>query len=61
MKNRIMKKLFLIALIIFTATACSEKEDGDTTPPSVLTIESVTPTNGGGIITYTLPNDNAIR
>lgn len=60
MKNRIMKKLFLIALIIFTATACSEKEDGDTTPPSVLTIESVTPTNGGGIITYTLPNDNDI-
>lgn len=55
-----MKKLLLIPLFVFVAVACSDKEDGDTTPPGVLTFDMVTPTNGGGIINYTLPNDNDI-
>ena len=44
----------------FAVNSCSKQDDGDTTPPSVLTIDSVTPTNGGGIISYTLPNDDDI-
>ena len=55
-----MKKLLLIPLFVFAAVACSDKEDGDTTPPGVLTVDMVTPTNGGGIINYTLPDDNDI-
>jgi len=55
-----MKKLLLIPLFVFAAIACSDKEDGDTTPPGVLTVDLVTPTNGGGIINYTLPDDNDI-
>ena len=55
-----MKKLLLIPLFVFVAVACSDNEDGDTTPPGVLTVDLVTPTNGGGIINYTLPDDNDI-
>ena len=55
-----MKKLLFIPLFVFAAVACSDKEDGDTTPPGVLTVDMVTPTNGGGIINYTLPDDNDI-
>ena len=55
-----MKKLFLITILIFAVNSCSKQDDGDTTPPSVLIIDSVTATNGGGIISYTLPNDDDI-
>ena len=55
-----MKKLLLIPLFVYVVVACSDKEDGDTTPPGVLTVNMVTPTNGGGIINYTLPDDNDI-
>ena len=55
-----MKKLFLITILIFAVNSCSKQDDGDTTPPSVLIVDSVTPTNGGGIISYTLPNDDDI-
>ena len=55
-----MKKLLFIPLFVFAAVACSDKEDGDMTPPGVLTVDMVTPTNGGGIINYTLPDDNDI-
>jgi len=55
-----MKKLLLLTILIFAVNSCSKQDDGDTTPPSVLTIDSVTPTNGGGIISYTLPNDDDI-
>ena len=55
-----MKKLFLVPLLIFLFTGCSKSEDGDTTPPGALTVQNVTPTNGGGIIEYTLPDDNDI-
>jgi hypothetical protein len=55
-----MKKLLLLTILIFAINSCSKQDDGDTTPPSVLTVDSVTPTNGGGIISYTLPNDDDI-
>ena len=55
-----MKKLLFLTILIFAVSSCSKQDDGDTTPPSVLTVNSVTPTNGGGIISYTLPNDDDI-
>ena len=55
-----MKKLLLLTILIFAVSSCSKQDDSDTTPPSVLTVDTVTPTNGGGIISYTLPNDNDI-
>jgi hypothetical protein len=55
-----MKKLLFLTILIFAVNSCSKQDDGDTTPPSVLTVDSVTPTNGGGIISYTLPNDDDI-
>lgn len=55
-----MKKLFLVPLLIFLVTGCSKSDDGDTTPPGALTVQNVTPTNGGGIIEYTLTDDNDI-
>ena len=55
-----MKKLLFLTILIFAVSSCSKQDDGDTTPPSVLTVDSVTPTNGGGIISYTLPNDDDI-
>ena len=55
-----MKKLLFLTILIFAINSCSKQDDGDTTPPSVLTVDSVIPTNGGGIISYTLPNDDDI-
>ena len=55
-----MKKLILFTLFCFISFSCSKSEDGDTNPPSVLTVDSVTPTNGGGVISYILPNDTDI-
>ena len=55
-----MKKLLFLTILIFAVSSCSKQDDGDTTPPSVLTVDGVTPTNGGGIISYTLPNDDDI-
>ncbi|NNK83608.1 MAG: DUF4959 domain-containing protein [Flavobacteriaceae bacterium] len=60
MKNQIIKTLFFLILAFTIVVSCSKKDDEDTTPPSVLSIVSVTPTNGGGVITYTLPDDNDI-
>ncbi len=55
-------KLVLCSALLFCVVliSCSSDEEGDTTPPSPLTVISVTPTNGGGIITYDLPNDNDV-
>ena len=59
MKKEINKIIFLITLSIFTIS-CEENDKGDVTPPGKLSIESITPTHGGGIISYTLPADNDI-
>ena len=60
MKNQIIKFSVFLVLAFTVVVSCSKKDDEDTTPPSVLSVVSVTPTNGGGIITYTLPDDNDI-
>lgn len=58
MKARNFLLLFLIIFLFLLG--CNENENQDSTPPGTLTIESVTPTNGGGILTYSLPNDSDI-
>ena len=58
MKARNFLSLFLITFLFLLG--CNENENQDSTPPGNLTIESVTPTNGGGILTYSLPNDSDI-
>lgn len=58
MKARNFLSLFLITFLFLLG--CNENENQDSTPPGSLTIESVTPTNGGGILTYSLPNDSDI-
>ena len=55
------KTLILFSALVFTLVSlvlsCSKADDGDTTPPSPLTVTSTTPTNGGGVISYELPSD----
>ena len=58
MKARNFLSLFLITFLVLLG--CNENENQDSTPPGSLTIESVTPTNGGGVLTYSLPNDSDI-
>ena len=58
MRARNFLSLFLITFLVLLG--CNENENQDSTPPGSLTIESVTPTNGGGILTYSLPNDSDI-
>jgi hypothetical protein len=59
MKKEIKIFLAVFTMLLFTFS-CDEKESGDITPPGKLSVESITPTNGGGIISYTLPDDNDI-
>ncbi len=50
-----------IFLICFTfLISCNENENGDSVAPGSLTIENIVPTNGGGILSYSLPNDSDI-
>ena len=57
-RYRIFLSLFLIiSLVIYS---CQDDDSSDTTPPGKLVVDLVTPTHGGGIIDYTLPNDNDI-
>jgi hypothetical protein len=60
MKNQIINLVSFLILAFTITVSCSKKDDGDITPPSVLSVVSVTPTNGGGIISYSLPDDNDI-
>ena len=43
--------------IVTLSLSCAQTDDGDTTPPGKLSVISTTPTNGGGIIAYELPDD----
>ena len=57
-----MKKTFilfstLLFSIVILFLSCSQTDDGDTTAPGKLSVISTTPTNGGGIIAYELPDD----
>lgn len=55
-----IKILAILLIPIITLIGCKDDENQDSTPPGILTIENITPTNGGGIISYTLPNDSDI-
>ena len=50
----------ILPFIGLILVGCEESNIGDTTPPGELTVVSITPTNGGGIITYELPQDDDI-
>ena len=54
---KIIKILAILFISFTTLHGCEDDENQDSTPPGSLTIENITPTNGGGIISYMLPND----
>ena len=57
---RVKKLISTLSLFFFLLLACDTENNQDTTPPGILTIESIVPTNGGGIINYSLPSDSDI-
>ena len=57
---KIIKILAILFISFTTLLGCRDDENQDSTPPGSLTIENITPTNGGGIISYMLPNDSDI-
>ena len=60
MKKQLNKAVLFILFIFAAIISCSDQEDLDTSPPGMLSNVSVIPTNGGGIISYTLPSDDDI-
>lgn len=55
------KKILYILIIPFILLyGCNNDESQDSNPPGVLTIQNISPTNGGGIISYILPEDSDI-
>ena len=56
----LIKKITFSILFVTLIFSCSKNENVDTTPPGILSDISVVPTNGGGIISYSLPSDNDI-
>jgi hypothetical protein len=60
MKKQLNKAVLFLLFIFAAIISCSDHEDLDTSPPGVLSNVSVTATNGGGIISYTLPSDDDI-
>ena len=57
---KIIKILAILLISFTTILGCKDDENQDSTPPRSLTIENITPTNGGGIISYILPDDSDI-
>ena len=60
MKKQINKIALLSFFILATIIACSNNEDIDTIAPGSISNITITPTNGGGIIKYSLPSDDDI-
>lgn len=60
MKKQITQIVLLPFIIIITIFSCSKDEEVDTAPPRAVSNISVVPTNGGGIISYSLPTDDDI-
>ena len=58
--NKLTYLLPLALAGFFTGSCDSSDIKEDTTPPGKLSVQSVTPTSGGGIIHYNLPDDNDI-
>jgi hypothetical protein len=58
-KKMIQSKGLSFACVALLFFSCKKSnENTDTTPPADLTVVSVTPTSGGGIISYELPPEN---
>ena len=55
--SKILSILFISLVFLF---GCKDDENGDSTPPGSLSVEDITPTNGGGIISYLLPDDSDV-
>lgn len=58
-----MKKVHFLSILSFVFLllwSCESDKAGDNSPPGVLTVLEVTPTNGGAFISYVLPADNDI-
>ena len=60
MKKQLNKAVLFLLFIFAAIISCSDHEDLETFPPGILSNVSVTPTNGVGIISYTLPSDDYI-
>ena len=54
---RVKKHISILSLFFFLLLACDTENNQDTTPPGILTIDSIVPTNGGGIINYSQKED----
>jgi hypothetical protein len=57
MRKQINKTLLFSILAFATFSSCTTDKDLDTKAPDILNNITVTPTNGGGIISYSLPTD----
>jgi hypothetical protein len=57
MRKQINKTLLFSILAFATFFSCTTDKDLDTKAPDILNNITVTPTNGGGIISYSLPTD----
>ena len=53
-------KILSILFSFFILLGCEDNESQDTIPPGSLSVENIIPTNGGGIISYSLPSDSDI-
>ena len=54
MKLNTTYKFVLLVIMASLGFNCSNDDDsGDTTPPGILTVTEITPTNGGGIVPMT--------
>jgi hypothetical protein len=61
MRNSMRYKTIIWSCVAFLSLlSCDEEENIDTQAPGILTGLTVTPTNGGGIINYDLPEDDDI-
>lgn len=54
------KILYILIIPFILLYGCNNDESQDFNPPGVLTIQNISPTNGGGIISYILPEDSDI-
>ncbi len=57
MRKQINKTLLFSIFAVATFFSCTTDKDLDTKAPEIVTNITVTPTNGGGIISYSLPTD----
>ena len=60
MRKQINKILLFSIFMFATLFSCTSEEDLDTKAPESVTNISVTPSNGGGVINYSLPTDDDI-